>query len=349
MLALFRSLERDTGPVLDTLDLVALATVADVVPLTGENRTMVREGLKLINSRQRPFFRALMEETGMTDITAQRGLGFSFAPMVNSVSRLDRDTDEVVRMMISRDLDWIRPRVASLVELNNERKALSEREGLLKGIQDVGQTCILVRDDTLREGIIGILAGKLREEFNRPAVVFTRNDQGLLKGSARSVDAFPLKQSLDRIPPGILLGYGGHTLAAGLSLLPENFDAFSRSFTALTDAALAGSDFLEWQEIDLVIQEEECTRDLLFSLHILEPFGAGCPAPVFGLRALPVSVTYMGKEQQHVKYLTASGLQVIQWGQGDAARNRSGFPRKFVGFPSLNVWRNTASVQFICQ
>ncbi len=351
MLALCQAMGRDTGLVLRTLDLVALATVADVVPLTGENRTIVREGLKMINALQRPFFQALMEQTGSRDITASGALAFLFAPMVNSFSRLDQDTDEVVRLMLSRDRAELNRGVRRMMDLNEHRKAITQEESdaVMADLQDRGQTSILVRRDSLTEGVIGIIAGKIREAYNRPAAVMTRNAEGILKGSARSVDAVPLKQTLDRIPEGILLTHGGHALAAGFSLLPENYEAFVRAFTALTDQALAGSDFRETREIDLVLQEEECTQNLIRQLDLLEPFGAGCPSPLFGLRASPTSVTYMGQQSQHVKYHTRSGLQIIQWNRGEQARRTPVPPKKFVGTPQLNVWRNTCTVQFVCR
>lgn len=353
MLALYAELGKHIAPVMATLDIVALATVADVVPLTGENRDIVKAGLQLINEGKRPFFAAMLDKLGEANLNAHFGVAFLLAPMVNSVSRLDGDTQFVVDMMISHDGALLKDQVEELYAMNVKRKEITNREMALvdevfPSQASASDSAIIIREDSLTEGVIGILAGRLKQAYNRPCIVFTMNDKGLLKGSARGCDGFELKKALDMLPDGLLTAYGGHSKAAGITLKPDKYEDFKRAFIALTDSAFAGSSFVECQELDAVLEESGCTKEFVEELQRLEPFGEGFPVPVFGLKARPTSVFYMGENQKHVKYVTENHLAVIQWNQGDAARKRESYPNKFVGTLSLNVWKNTVSVQFIC-
>lgn len=353
MLALYAHMGKHIAPVMDTLDIVSLATVADVVPLIGENRSLVKFGLEKINEAARPFFAAMLAKSELKNLNAHYGISFLLAPMVNSVSRLDMDTDFVVEMMLSKDMIWLSDMADKLIALNEHRKEITKSElelveSCLTDQVSERDSAVIVRCDQLTEGIIGILAGRLKQQYNRPCIVFTMNDAGQLKGSARGCDGFELKSALDNIPKGILLAYGGHAKAAGLTLLPEQYDSFCSEFRKLTDTALAGSDYVESIEIDEVLREQNCTKAFIHDLQYLEPFGEGFRAPLFGLIANVVDTKYMGVEQQHVKYITESGISVIQWNRGEAAKARRSPPRKFVGVPSLNVWRDIVSVQFIC-
>ena len=353
MLALYAHMGKHIAPVMDTIDIVALATVADVVPLVGENRALVKMGLEVINEARRPFFAAMLAKSELKNLNAHYGVSFVLAPMVNSVSRLDEDTEFVVKMMLSNDPVWLSEAADRLIEMNEHRKEITKNELELLEVSLAEQTketdtAIIVRNDKLTEGVIGILAGRLKQRFNRPCIVFTKNEAGELKGSARGCDGFELKASLDALPSGTLTSYGGHTKAAGLTLLPDKYDTFRREFMKLTDAAFQGSDFAEESVIDEVLSESTCTKEFIHDLQYLEPFGEGFRPPLFGLVANVVETKYMGIEQQHVKYITERGISVIQWNRGDAARARKAPPKKFVGSPSLNVWHDITTVQFIC-
>ena len=353
MLALYAHMGKHIAPVMDTIDILALATVADVVPLIGENRLLVKMGLEVINEAKRPFFAAMLAKSELKNLNAHYGVSFLLAPMVNSVSRLDEDTEFVVKMMLSHDLVWLSEAADKLVKMNERRKEITKNELELLDVSLAEQTkdtdtAIIVRNDRLTEGVIGILASRLKQKFNRPCIVFTKNEAGELKGSARGCNGFELKAALDSLPSGILTSYGGHTKAAGLTLLPDKYDIFRREFMKLTDAAFQGSDFAEEVVIDEVLSESACTKEFIHDLQYLEPFGEGFRQPLFGLVANIVETKYMGNEQQHVKYITERGISVIQWNRGDVARTRKAPPKKFVGSPCLNVWHDIATVQFIC-
>lgn len=350
MLDLYRRLGADTAPVLHMLDLVALATVADVVPLIGENRALVREGLKQIQNGKRPFFKAMCRLYNTTEVTAHRTLSFQFIPILNSLSRMGQDTAPAVDALISTDEVWVEQQVADFWNMNQARKEQTRVQYTLAlSLLDLEppDPILILCDERFDDGIAGILAGRLKERFARPALVMTPIGGGLLRGSARSVEGFDIKAALDECS-AFLTFYGGHPKAAGVTLPDSRYEAFARKLTELSAAALSGKELRTEVPLAAVLSEEQLTETLVRDLRILEPYGEGFPEPVFGLIAQPDRVSYMGSEDQHVKFTCSrSGLSIIRWNGAEWARSLSRFPRKFVGKPSLNVWNGTVSVQFI--
>jgi len=346
MLDLYRRMKRDITPVLATLDLVALATVADVVPLVGENRVFVQQGLKSIESSKRLFFKHMLRLFDVKVINAHHTLAYQIAPALNSLSRMGENTDFAVEALISNDDAWVELQCTAFVELNKARKA---KTALLleKAESEIGNTpdpVIVAYSNEFTEGIVGIIAGRLKEEYWRPTLVFAKNADGSLKGSGRSVDGFDLKAALDQCAD-LLLNYGGHQKAAGMSLLPENLPELKRRLCEVASSAQ-----LTPKEIELsyLLDEKTLTQNLVQDLRVLEPYGEGFVEPVFGLRARPDGIRFMGSENQHVKLTcSGSGLSIIGWNQADAIRTSGKIPVKFIGKPSLNIWNNNISLQFI--
>lgn len=350
MLDLYRYMKRDPSPVFKTVDLVAFATVADVVPLIGENRALVKEGLQLIESGQRPFFKALATVFDVTEISAHYTLAFQFVPTVNSLSRLGSDTDQAVEAMLSSDYDFVETKVKEFQAINKQRKEDTKRQVEL-AIEMVGKnstdSAIVICGSEFSAGIVGIIAGRLKEEFWKPVIVLSDAGDGTMHGSGRSIDEFELKEALDKCS-SLLMGYGGHTKAAGLTVSTANFEAFKDKFISLANRALAGKDLRPTVELATVLSEDSLTEQLVRDLSILEPYGEGFLEPVFGLTAQPDSVRYMGSENQHVKFTCSkSQLAIIAWNEAEKIRRRTALPRKFIGKPSLNVWKGNVSVQFI--
>lgn len=350
MLELYMQLGQDVGPVLDALDLVALGTIADIVPLLGDNRAMVREGLKLINEGRRPFFRVAAEILELPTIDEET-IAFRLAPMINAVSRMGRDVPAVVRLLLNTNRDELVAGIIALDEVNQERKSETAKESeiaLSKIQEDFNKAVIVVRDDGFEEGIIGIIAGQLKERYGLPAAVFAQDRDGNWRGSCRSHDGFHLKQALDECSE-YLLAYGGHAKGAGLTVRASDFEAFQAKFEALAAKAAQETPYEEQAVIDTVLSAAAFTEESVRELSILAPFGEGFPKPLFGLIADIVGTRYMGNEGQHVKYTDRTGLSVIQWRQGERARARKNPPAKFVGFPGINVFRGYTSVQFIAE
>lgn len=350
LLELYIDLGRDVGPVMDLLDIVALGTVADVVPLVGDNRVIVQEGLKRINAGSRPFFRSCMEILEKDYIDAMT-VAFRIAPMINAVSRMGNDASQLIDLFLETKPDQLRAGIIALDEINEARKEETRREAdLAKSL--VGEDpsgAIIFNHESLHEGIVGIVAGQLKEEFSLPAVVLAKDKDGNWKGSARSPEGFMLKDALDQCAE-YLLSYGGHAKAAGLTVRASDLDKFKEKLTRLAVDAAGEKGFETAVPIDAVLPAEDYTEEMVRHLSILEPFGEGFPRPLFGLVVSNITDTrFMGQEEQHVKYHDESGLDVIQWNKGEQAKARKTPPKKFVGFPGLNVFRGTTTVQFIAE
>lgn len=336
MLELYRRMHKKTDSLLKLLDIVALATVADVVPLLGENRTIVKHGLALMESGVRPFFRALARNR----VTAQT-VGFQYAPLLNALSRMGYDTDIAVDALLCEDYERVQDLIEKLTKINQDRKEETEKEYMIaQRSVDCREKAIVLKDDAFSEGIIGIVAGRLKEKYHRPVILFSKSANGVLKGSGRSIDGFPLYEKLALLSDN-LLSFGGHTKAAGLSLEESRFQAFAEALLALADVPQE----VETIPLAAILEEKDVTEELVLDLRMLEPYGEGFPAPVFGLKAECSSVQCMGSEGQHLKFITKdSGLPIIAWNSKPGRK----IAKKFIGTPELHEWKGTVSVQFIC-
>lgn len=346
MLALYSALGRDVSPVMNTLDLAALGTVADVVPLSSENRAIVQEGLQVINNGSRPFFRVLAETMKFQTIDSET-VSYQIAPMINAVSRMNGNASSVVELLLSTDEQTLREGIIELDDYNQARRQETAREVELATTalgDNFDKPVVIFKDTSLQEGIVGIVAGQLKDQIGRPALVFAQDKDGNWKGSCRSMDGFHIKEALDQCAE-YLIAYGGHAKAAGVTVKADYFPAFQAKMEQLASEAVIVE---EAAVIDAVLPSDQYTERVVRELSILTPFGEGFQKPVFGLVADIVDMRFMGQEQQHVKYIDRTGLAVIQWGQGEQAKLRKKVPCKFVGYPQLNSWNGIVSVQFVC-
>lgn len=349
MLELYMRMGVSVYPVMQAVDLAALGTVADVVPLTGMNRAIVQEGLRLMNEGVRPFFRVISELLELKTIDAQYSIAFRIAPMINAVSRMDEDVSLVGKLLLSKDEAFLREGIIHLDDINQERKdeTVREAEAAVASLpQGYNEAAIIVRDAGFREGIVGIVAGRLTQEYNRPTIVLTQDKNGNWKGSCRSPEGFQMKEALDKCAKW-LVAYGGHARAAGVTVRASDYEAFEKEFIRLANEAYPDRNFTKKVTIDAVFPASAYTEQMVRELRVLEPYGEGFPQPLFGLVADVRDVRFMGAEKQHVKYMDETGLSIIQWNQGEAARSKTRCPRKFVGHPQLNDWNGNISVQFI--
>lgn len=348
MLELYRTMGHSLEPVLKTADIAALATVADVVPLTGENRAIVKEGLRLIADGVRPAFNALNRVMKPKTINAHRALAFTYAPMINALSRMGKDPALAVELLLSTDDNEAGEMVLQLKALNEARKEETELEyEIAKDMVDSDHLppVIVLYDKQFREGLVGIIAGRLKEEYNRPTVVFADSNKGEIKGSCRSTDELNIKETLDSIAEHILR-HGGHAKAAGLSISKRHLKAFTKAICEAAEPFVNGGSHTV--AIDAVLSADALTEDLITELRILEPYGEGFPEPLFGLTANCSKVLYMGSEEQHAKLVdTEHKLSIIKWHAAEEFKKMNSLPKKFVGYPSLNEWHGEVSVQFI--
>ena len=270
------------------LDLVALATVADVVPLQGENRIMVKHGLRLLAESNWPGVRALIEACGLTGKELRAGhLGFILGPRLNAAGRIG-DAADGLRLLLSDDLDQASTLARQLEGMNVERQALDQRM-LDEALCQVEQVADLERDsgfvlvgDGWHPGVVGIVASRVVERYGRPAFLIAF-DGDIGKGSGRSISRFDLHSAL--LACGDLLErYGGHQMAAGLTIRRQNLDAFRERFTGIARESLAPEDLGPEQRVDLEVGLHEVTYELERLCRYLEPCGTGNASPVFGVR-----------------------------------------------------------------
>jgi single-stranded-DNA-specific exonuclease len=264
------------------LDLVALATIADVVPLVDENRALVRAGLRRLATTTRPGLRALMRAARVDAAVVDEGaVGFRLAPRINAAGRLGRPT-AALQLLLTDDEEEAGRIALELEELNRERQAVEER--ILREATAAIEAWpgprrrrrgYVVADEGWHEGVIGIVASRLVERYHRP-VVLIAGTEGDWKGSGRSIPAFDLHAGLAACSEH-LERFGGHRAAAGLSVGPERIDAFAEMFADHADADLADDDLRPVTVVDAIVPGAALTLGLCAELRRLAPFGLGNP------------------------------------------------------------------------
>ena len=270
------------------LDLVALATVADVVPLVGENRILVKHGLKLLGESRWPGLRTLVEVGGLQGKEVRAGhLGFVLGPRLNAAGRI-ADASDGLRLLLTDDPAEARQLARRLEEHNTARQALDQRmlDEALAQVEPYADPerhpAIVLASDAWHPGVVGIVASRIVERYGRPTILIAL-DGGIGKGSGRGISSFNLHEALTGCAD-LLERYGGHKMAAGVTVRRENLDAFRDRFTAIAGQSLRPGDLGPEQRVDLVIDLADASRDLERLCRHLEPTGTGNPGPVFGVR-----------------------------------------------------------------
>ncbi len=271
------------------LDLVSLATVADVVPLEDENRLFVREGLTLISEGLRCGIRALKQRVGVDRACTTGTVAFKLAPRINAAGRLAHG--EVGVSLLTTELDSEAAALANhLEDLNTERQRLesdmrSEAVGMVES--DSPPPAIVLGARRWHLGVVGIVAARLVEHFDRPAVVLAISEEGIGKGSARSVPGFDLHAALATCRD-LLIGFGGHPSAAGLTIRESHIPAFRERFGQLASEWAAEKAGTHGLHVDTEVNLTKVDHKLMTELDRLQPFGAGNPEPTFAARNLSV-------------------------------------------------------------
>ncbi len=318
--AVLAALGRPKAELTSLLDLVGLGTMADVVPLVDENRVIARLGLSAIRCSSRPGIRALIEVARLnSNSLASHEVGFMLAPRINAAGRVGR-AELAVRLLLTEDEAEARQLAVELDNLNRQRQTLEEQtfNQALKAV-DAGRLAdrraLVVAGNGWHEGVIGIVAARLVEEFYRPTVVVTLSDrQG--KGSGRSITGFNLHEALTHCAEH-LVRYGGHRYAAGLVVEPAKLPVFEQALNEYA-ATMPEEIYQPSLQIEAVATLDEIDDTLLTTLDRFEPFGPDNPEPLLASQGLEV-VGYprrVGKD--HLKFRVRSGtrvLEAIAWGR----------------------------------
>jgi len=339
------------GPNLkEYLDLVALGTVSDVVPLVGANRILVKFGLGELTQSRRPGITSLREvsglEAGPVDTT---GINFRLAPRINAAGRLD-DAREVIHLLTSSDPEVTRKVALRLNELNSLRQRIEEnilseaKEMIESQARDGVRRSIVLASLEWHPGVIGIVASRLTETYNCPTILIALKEN-MGKGSGRSIDAFPLFEGL-KACQGWMEAFGGHAQAAGLVIRAERIPEFSRAFEETVAARLREEDLAPRLNLDFQTTLGELSESFLPELELLAPFGIGNPEPVFGLENLDVvSSRPVGKG--HLRLRVKDGNRVreaIGFGMG-WRHPLSGKNMKLAFSPQINMYQGNRSLQ----
>ncbi|HSG62261.1 MAG TPA: single-stranded-DNA-specific exonuclease RecJ [Pseudomonadales bacterium] len=322
-----RAVLRDTGffndrpapNLAEYLDLVALGTVADVVPLDANNRLLVHQGLLRIRAgRCRPGISALLQVAGKSPQRAVASdIGFAIGPRLNAAGRLD-DMSIGIACLLENDLQRALAMAMQLDAFNRDRRAIEasmqrEAETALQGVVNDGQMgySVCLFDERWHQGVIGILASRLKERFHRPTLIFAPADKGEIKGSGRSIPGFHLRDALDEVAtthPGLLTKFGGHAMAAGLSLEAEKFEVFRDAFERVAQRLLTEDDLQATIHTDGELPLEYLQLDTAWALREGGPWGQGFPEPRFDGEFILVSQRIVG--DKHLKCVLSPAQDV---------------------------------------
>ena len=340
------------------LDLVACGTVADVMPLLGENRVFASFGLKQLAKTRKVGLRALLDGAGInTDkpLSAE-SVGFGIGPRINAVGRLD-DAAVALDLMLTGDPEEARQLVEKMNAFNVERqqaqKRILEEAKRIVASLDLDKTKVLViASPGWNAGVVGIVAGKLVDAYYRPAIVIGVNDEETHgKGSARSIPGFDMFQGIQHCR-SLLQSCGGHEMAAGLSLSMDNLLEFQTKINAHAAATLTDDDFVPRLAHDGTIDPSALSLGLLEEWEQFAPFGHSNPEPRFASQNLFIcEAKRIGKDMSHLKMrIRAEAMDptdCIAWGQGDwADRAGPGDYLEAVYTPQVNEWNGRRSLQF---
>ncbi|MEA3543983.1 MAG: single-stranded-DNA-specific exonuclease RecJ [Thermodesulfobacteriota bacterium] len=329
------------------LDLVALGTIADIVPLGGVNRILVRSGLQLLEAGRRPGVKALKRVAEVKQVSSGV-VGFRLAPRLNAAGRLE-DASLGVQLLLGENPQEVDPLAELLDGFNRERQKI-EQQTLAEAVAMVEEqtrpdrcSLVLARENW-HSGVIGIVASRLVERYHRPTVLIAL-EGGQGKGSARSISGFNLYEALKE-GAEFLAGFGGHAMAAGLSIMEENLELFATAFEQVAASRLSIEDLIPVSSHDGEVSLSCFTLPLLRELETLNPYGAGNPQPVFISRNCQVYAPRILADK-HLKFdVEQDGFRVacIAFGQAESFDLLAG-KIDLLYRPGINLWRGKESIQ----
>ena len=355
------------------IEFAAIATVGDVMDLTGENRILVKEGLKMINQTSNRGLKALIRANGLEDAQiSSYHIGFVLGPCINASGRLDT-AKRALELLLAEDDAVAEDLAHTLKELNDERKDMTQ-QGVAQAIELIEEG-VLKEDKVLvvylpdcHESLAGIIAGRIRERYHKPGFVLTDAADGL-KGSGRSIEAYNMFAEMSKCAE-LFTKFGGHPMAAGLSLPRENMEAFHKKINE--NSVLTEDDFIPKVTIDVPMPISYITERLVEELGLLEPFGKGNTKPLFAEKSLNIlSARILGKNRNVIKLqvLGAAGTVMEAMYFGDVERFQEYLREKFghteteklfqgrenavtlslAYYPGINEFRGNRTLQIVIQ
>ena len=333
------------------LDLVALGTIADLVPLAGENRILACAGLRQLNQTQRPGIVALKKVAQTNDPIGVYEVGFQLGPRLNAAGRLE-NAAEALLLLLAGSVEQAMPLAQSLDSRNRERQKIEksivqEALGALRMKFDPANHFVIVEGQLLWHiGVVGIVASRVLQEFYRPTIIIG-GENGEMRGSGRSIAGFDLAAAL-RECGDLLVRHGGHAMAAGLSILPDKIDLFRERLNDLARRTLKPDHLKPSLLLDAEVGLDEVNFGTLAEFEKLKPHGQGNPATQFCARNLSHAkpLQRMGAEKQHVKMRVTDGVathDAVWWNSGDKSLPVGKFDLAFV--PQINQFNGSRAIQ----
>jgi single-stranded-DNA-specific exonuclease len=337
------------------LEYTALGTIADLVPLIDENRILSFYGLHALTNTNNEGLKALMKVAGIEGDVTEEDVGFSIGPRLNSVGRL-QDARLAVQLLLTEDRERAMEIASEIDLLNQHRKQIVKEiaaEADLHIDSEEKEGVIVVANENWNEGVLGIVASRLVQKYERPAIVLAiKPEEGIAKGSARSIPSFDLFKNCMMIKD-CFTHFGGHAQAAGMTLPIENIDHLQTQLSSLIREQLSEEDYKQEIEIAGELSVFDVTEELIESVNKLAPFGMGNPKPVFMLKEVPQSARQIGSERNHLK---------LQFQQDQQKMDGIGFgygylhhfitkdtPLTVVGELSINEWNGIKKPQIVIQ
>ncbi len=334
----------------DYLDIVALGTVTDIVPLIDENRIIVHYGLNALNATKWEGLRALKAVAGMRGEADTYHLGFQLGPRINAAGRIGQPM-QALRLLVTDDADEAR-RIAKLLDETNTERRRIEKEMADAAFAEIDEYFdpekhfgLVVAREGWHPGVVGIVASRVSRHYNRPAIVMGVDEGGNTRGSCRSINEFDVLEGL-RACNQHLIKYGGHKMAAGVELTADSLDAFKAAFAAATSSDLKALDLSPLQHIDAEVSGKELDWNFFEQLKRLHPFGQDNPEPVWALYNIDVLGKPRVVGQKHVKLSVACNGQKFDAIAFDYSLDRLPDGRLDIAFTlKENRWNGNTSLQ----
>ncbi len=339
------------------LDLAALGTIADVMPLQGENRIIARFGLEQLETTKKVGLRAMMSEAKIIPGTHMRGyhVGFVLGPRLNAAGRVD-DAALALQLLLSTDV-LEAAQLASKIEVKNQERRDEQQRILAEAVEMVeaqgaqDNNVIVIAKEGWHTGVIGIVAGRLVELFRRPAFVLSVDADGQCKGSARSIPKFHLADAIWAHPE--LLKGGGHAMAAGCTFPLTNLEDIVKAMHNYAGERLTPEDFMPSIQVDVEVSPNEVTRAAIQEIANMEPFGCANPEPTFVARDMTLVEVVPTKSPEHVRTLLRSpmgNVSAMGFNMGDRIEAAMIGKKIDVAFkPKLDEWRGNVTLKWHLQ
>jgi single-stranded-DNA-specific exonuclease len=315
--------ERYKQFLLSHLDLVAIGTIADVMPIRDENYALVKFGLKVLANTKKPGLIELKKISGVrTNIITPITIGYFLGPRLNAAGRMG-DASLSVDLLVEESSAQAKKLAQDLDALNRERQMLQrdyleDASNNIKATFEDGQKVIIVENEEWQAGLIGLVSGRLKEEFCCPAIAFTKDGNGNFVGSARSIEAFHVTEALTLFNQ-YFLNYGGHHKAAGLTVPAEHFSIFKEEFTNYVNEKLANADLTPELEVDSIVEIDQINERVADHLQQVGPFGETNPEPVLLLKNGIIRDMRLLSEGRHLKFYIQKAnimFECLWWGGG---------------------------------